>query len=51
MDAKDENPEHRVLPHDEFAFNVLLGKLSDHITDDELKKLKFYCSGLFHCIP
>lgn len=35
----------RILPSDDIQLNVFLARLADKITDEELDKLKFFCSG------
>lgn len=42
-----EIDEPRIIPTEDFPFQVFLKKIADQITDEEVKSLKFLWSGTY----
>jgi len=43
----NEIDELRIIPTEDFSFQVFLSQIADQITDEELKTLKFFLSGMY----
>jgi hypothetical protein len=43
-----EIDEPRIIPTEDFPFQVFLKQIADQITDEELQTLKFFLSGCFY---
>lgn len=45
MNHEDQSQDFRVIPCDDFSLNVFLDNIANEITDEEVERLKFFCSG------